>query len=170
MAARAGDREAFATLVERDGPGALRMASAILRSEADAQDAVQDAFVRAWRDLPTLRQPQRWPAWFRALTVHASIDIQRRRLRLREVDLDASAEPSEADALGGAADRDRIRRAMSQMSVDDRAVLVLRYVEDLEVPAIAATLGVRLGTAKSRLHRATMRLRASLGDPAETTP
>jgi len=164
MAARAGDRQAFATLVELEAPVALRLAGSILRSPSEAQDAVQDAFVRAWEDLPRLRDPERWTPWFRSLTVHAAIDRQRHWRRLREVDLEAQQPPAIVDTTDAMADRDRIRQALQTLSVDDRTILVLRFAEDLEVPVIASTLGIRLGTAKARLHRATMRLRAALGD------
>jgi RNA polymerase sigma-70 factor (ECF subfamily) len=90
IAARAGDRKAFAALVEADGATALRLARTILRSPDEAEDAVQEAFVRAWRDLPSLRDPARWPAWLRTLTARAAIDRYRRRRRLREVELDAA--------------------------------------------------------------------------------
>lgn len=167
MAARAGDRQAFAALVELEAPVALRLAGAILRSPSEAQDAVQDAFVRAWKDLPRLRDTERWTPWFRSLTVHAAIDRLRHRRRLREVDLDAHQPRAVVDTTDATADRDRIRQALQTLSVDDRTILILRFAEDMEVPAIANTLGIRLGTAKARLHRATTRLRAALGDGSD---
>lgn len=170
MAARAGDRQAFTTLVEHEAPVALRLARAILRSDSEAQDAVQDAFVRAWRDLHRLRDPDRWTPWFRTLTVHAAIDQYRRRRRLREVELDAAELRRVDDTSGAAGERDRLRRALGELSIDDRVILLLRFAEDLDVPAIALTLGLRLGTAKARLSRATMRLREVLDtEPGDET-
>jgi RNA polymerase sigma-70 factor, ECF subfamily len=167
MAARAGDRQAFAALIALEAPVALRLAGSILHSESEAQDAVQDAFLRAWHDLPRLRDGERWTSWFRTITVRAAVDQHRRRRRLREVDLDIQDPPAVIDPSAAAADRDRIRQAIRTLSVDDRTILILRFAEDLEVPAIAATLGIRLGTAKARLHRATMRLRVALGDRSD---
>ncbi len=167
MAARAGDRQAFAALVELEAPVALRLAGSILHSESEAQDAVQDAFVRAWHDLPHLRVTDSWTAWFRTITVRAAIDQYRRRRRLREVDLEAHDPSGIADLTAAAADREHIRQALQTLSVDDRTILILRFAEDLEVPTIAATLGLRLGTAKARLHRATMRLRTALDDTSD---
>jgi RNA polymerase sigma-70 factor, ECF subfamily len=164
MAARAGDRQAFAALVELEAPIALRLAGSILHSESEAQDAAQDAFVRAWHDLPRLRDTDSWTPWFRTIIVRSAIDRYRRLRRLREVDLDAHDTLTTSDPTGAMADRDRIRQALQRLSVDDRTILILRFTEDLEVPVIANTLGIRLGTAKARLHRATMRLRAALGD------
>jgi RNA polymerase sigma factor (sigma-70 family) len=166
MAARAGDRQAFAALVELEAPVALRLAGSILHSESEAQDAVQDAFVRAWHDLPRLRDTDSWTPWFRTITVRSAIDRYRHTRRLREVDLDAHDPPTTADLSEATADRDRIRAAMQALSVDDRTILILRFAEDLEVPVIASTLGIRLGAAKVRLHRATIRLRVALGDRA----
>jgi len=170
MAARAGDRQAFTTLIELEAPVALLLAGAILHSPSEAQDAVQDAFVRAWQDLARLRDQDRWTPWFRSLTVHAAIDLHRRRRRLREVDLDVHDAPTIGDATEATDDRDRIRQALQTLSVDDRMILILRFAEDLEVPVIATTLGIRLGTAKARLHRATMRLRDALGQWPEDGP
>ncbi len=167
MAARAGDRQAFAALVELEAPIALRLAGSILHSNSEAQDAVQDAFVRAWRDLPRLRDADSWTPWFRTITVRSAIDRYRHTRRLREIDLDAHEAPTIGDMAEGTADRDRIRQALQTLSVDDRTILILRFAEDLEVPVIANTLGIRLGTAKARLHRATMRLRAALGDGSD---
>ena len=167
MAARAGDRQAFAALVELEAPVALRLAGSILHSDNEAQDAVQDAFVRAWHDLPGLRVTDSWTAWFRTITVRAAIDQHRRRRRLHEVDLEVHDAPAISDASEATAGRDHIRQALQTLSVDDRTILILRFAEDLEVPVIATTLGIRLGTAKARLHRATMRLRVALDDASD---
>ncbi|MGH2468165.1 MAG: RNA polymerase sigma factor [Candidatus Limnocylindrales bacterium] len=180
VAARQGDEAAFASLVEMDGPGALRLARAILTTRSDAEDAVQEAFFRAWRQLPKLRDAERWSAWFRRIVVRCAIDVVRRRQRIREVaptrsisspivghDVDAAlvrADPSAAtaDLEAGVADRDLAERALARLVPEDRALLALRFLADLEVPDAAAALGLRLGTAKSRLHRLLARLRDEL--------
>jgi RNA polymerase sigma-70 factor (ECF subfamily) len=165
-AARDGDRHAFAALVEMEATTAYRLAYAILGSHSDAEDAAQDAFIRAWRDLPTLRDPARWPAWFRRLAVRAALDRARRLRRHPEITLDTTGEtgfdPLAPDEIGPLASRHELLTAMTELSADDRAIIALRYAADLEVPAAAAALGIPLGTAKSRLHRALARLRQRL--------
>ena len=160
MAAQVGSSEAFTRLIEAEAPAALRLCRAILRSEAEAQDATQEAWIRAWRDLPSLRTPGAWPAWFRRITVRAAIDRGRRRA-VREVSAErllGEAVDAVDDVSAGVGARDEMRRAFAGLSTDDRAVLALRFYADLEVPDVATALGIPLGTAKSRLHRALARL------------
>ncbi|HET7677990.1 MAG TPA: sigma-70 family RNA polymerase sigma factor [Candidatus Limnocylindrales bacterium] len=164
IAARAGDRHAFAALVEREGPAAVRLARRILGSAADAEDAAQDAFIRAWRDLPRLRDAGRWPAWFRRLVVRAALDGARRSRRGPQIVSAEVGDPAAPDSTARLAERDRVLQALASLPVGERAVLVLRYGEDLEVPDVADALSIPLGTAKSRIHRALRRLRAQLGD------
>lgn len=163
-AAARGDRHAFATLVEIESMMAYRVAYGILGSHADAEDATQDAFVRAWRDLPALRDPARWSAWLRRLVVRSAIDRARRTRRQATVRLDPAAagafDPVGPDEIAPVAAQDELLRALAGLSPDDRAVIALRFAADLEVPDVAAALGIPLGTAKSRLHRALARLRA----------
>jgi RNA polymerase sigma factor (sigma-70 family) len=167
-AAKAGDRMAFSVLLERDVALAYRAALAVLGSGDDARDAVQEASLRAWQRLPDLREPSAWPYWYRRIAVRAAIDQARQRHRGREVslptDLNNGQHPDPAPASD---ERLTILAALSRLSLDDRAVLGLRYGADLEVPDIAATLGIRLGTAKARLHRALGRLRTALGEDDE---
>ena len=165
-AAARGDRHAFATLVEIESMTAYRVAYGVLGSHAEAEDAVQDAFIRAWRDLPTLRDPARWSAWFRRLVVRSAIDRARRARRQTTVRLDPALDgafdPPGPDALGPIETSDELLRALAALSVDDRAMIALRFGADLEVPDVAAALGIPLGTAKSRLSRAVARLRAGM--------
>jgi RNA polymerase sigma factor (sigma-70 family) len=179
IAARAGDGDAFMDLVQLETPDAFRLALAILRQPFDAEDALQEAFVRAWRELPRLRDPESWPAWFRRITVNCAIDASRRKKASRIVPLGFHEPPPEADSSAGTADRDEVTRAMGHLDANDRALLALRFGHDLELPDVAAALGIPLGTAKSRLHRALGRLRKKLesvdereesrGSPSGTT-
>ncbi len=162
MAAQAGDREAFHSLVDEEGPAALRLATAILHSRSDGEDAVQDAFLRAWVDLPDLRAADRWPAWFRRLVVHAALDRARRPHRVREVGLTGQDAPGAGDIEARVADEDRVRRALAELPAADRALLVLRFVEDLDIRGVADAMKIPIGTAKSRLHRVLARVGASL--------
>lgn len=160
MAARSGDQVAFARLVDAEGPRAYRLARAILGSSLDAEEAVQEAFLHAWRELPRLRDTTSWPAWFRRITVRAAIDRGRRRPRVREIEL-GSYEPSAVpDGSLEVEARADVARALRDLPPDDRALLTLRFLDDLEIPDVAAALGIPAGTVKSRLSRLLGRLRA----------
>jgi RNA polymerase sigma factor (sigma-70 family) len=162
IAARAGDDDAFMDLVHIETPEAYRLTLAILRQPCDAEDALQEAFVRAWRELPRLRDPERWSAWFRRITVTSAIDTGRRKNARRLVSLGFHEPVPAADSSAGVAERDEVMRAVSYLNAGDRALLALRFGHDLELPDVAATLGIPLGTAKSRLHRTLGRLRKQL--------
>jgi RNA polymerase sigma-70 factor (ECF subfamily) len=161
--ARRGDHDAFAALA---GAAISRLDSAawlILRDPEQAKDAVQNALVRAWRDLPTLRDPDRFDAWLNRLVVRACID-EARRLRRHRVDVELTTLMT--PAVGGLesriADRDQLERGFLRLEPEMRAVIVLHHYLDLSLPDVAAALGIPLGTAKSRLHRALGLMRAAL--------
>jgi RNA polymerase sigma-70 factor (ECF subfamily) len=161
--ARKGDHDAFSELA---GAAISRLDAAawlMLRDIEQAKDAVQNALVRAWRDLPTLRDPDRFDAWLHRLLVHACIDEARRLRRHRlDVELTPIAVPSIVDDVSIVDDRDRLERGFLRLEPEMRAVIVLHHYLDLPLPAVAATLGIPLGTAKSRLHRALGEMRAAL--------
>src|SRR5262245_35952815 len=111
--ARRGDHDAFAELVD----GRLRRLDAaarlILRDPDLAQDAVQEALIRAWRDLPGLRDPDRFDAWLHRLTVNACLDLaRRRRRRVIEVELSPIDSPMVPDSSGAFAERERLDAAL----------------------------------------------------------
>ena len=161
--ARKGDHDAFAELA---GAAISRLDGAawlMLLDVEQAKDAVQNTLVRAWRDLPTLRDPERFVAWLHRLLVHACIDEARRLRRHRfDVDLTSISVPSIVDDVSTVEDRDRLERGFLRLDPELRAVIVLHHYLDLPMPAVAATLGIPLGTAKSRLHRALNEMRAAL--------
>lgn len=161
-AARNGDRHAFADLVDLESREAIGLCLAILRNQPDAEDAAQEAFVRAWRQLPSLRDPDLWGGWFRRLTVSAAIDYHRRRRNGNLVPLDGQEPPPLPDTQHALAARDETRRLVARLDGKDQALLVLRFGYDLELPQVAEALGIPVGTAKSRLHRTLARLRAEL--------
>ena len=166
-----GDHDAFAVLVDASIARLEAVARLVLRDPELARDAVQEAYLRAWRDLPGLRDPHRFDAWLHRLTVNACLDAARRRSRRPiEVELTPIRPPSVADDTGVVADRDALDRGFRRLSTDHRAVLVLHYYLGLSVPAIAETLDVPLGTAQSRLGRALASLRVALGDDAPPEP
>ena len=169
--ARQGEHDAFAelagaTISRLDGAAWL-----ILRDTEQAKDAVQNCLVRAWRDLPTLRDPDRFDAWLHKLLVRACID-EARRVRRHRVDVELTAlEVPTSERLDSAiADRDQLERGFLRLDPEMRAVIVLHHYLDLPLPTVAATLGIPLGTAKSRLHRALGLLRAALDADARTSP
>lgn len=159
--ARDGDRDAFASIAAESIDRLFATARAVLRDSDRAQDATQEALVRCWRDLPTLRDVDRFEAWLRRLLMHAITDEIRRGRRfdakVRLIREDDVVEPAAAYE-----ERDRLDRAFRRLSVDHRAVLVLHHLQGLPLPEVAEALGIPLGTAKSRLHYATDAVRASL--------
>ena len=160
--AMAGDRSAFACLLEQGASSAYRAALAIARSPEEAQDVIQDAAIKAWQELPRLRAADAWPAWFRRITVRIALDERRHARHLREIRLSDPISPDLGLASLDSDDQLDLLAAFSRLSANDRAILALRYHLDLTVPDVADALGIRLGTAKARLSRAVGRLRAEL--------
>lgn len=161
--ARQGDHDAFAALA---GAAISRLDSAawlILRDTEQAKDAAQNALVRAWRDLPALRDPDRFDAWLHKLLVRACID-EARRLRRHRVDLELTNLDlhTTAGIESAIADRDQLERGFVRLTPEMRAVIVLHHYLDLPLPEVAASLAIPLGTAKSRLHRALGLMRSAL--------
>ena len=162
--AAAGDSDAFAALAAPRLDRLFATASLILRDRGRAEDAVQDALVRAWRDLRSLRDPGRFDAWLRRLVVNACRDQSRRHRRHEaNIRLLPDHDRPTADASGTLADSDAIERGLAELSTDHRAVIVHHYFLDLSLPEIADALGIPVGTAKSRLHHARNALRAAIG-------
>jgi RNA polymerase sigma-70 factor (ECF subfamily) len=162
--AQRGDHEAFDALATGAYHRLYAVARRILRDPYAAEDAVQEALVRAWRDLRSLRDRDRFDAWVHRLLVHACMD-QARRTRRRPVEVgEIEIEPAEPrDDVGRLADRDELERAFLQLSVEHRAVLVLTHYVGLPAPEVARTLGIPPGTVYSRLHYATRQMRTILG-------
>jgi RNA polymerase sigma factor (sigma-70 family) len=158
-----GDHDAFAQLVDASIARLEAVARLILRDPELARDAVQDAYIRAWRDLPGLRDPARFDAWLQRLTVNASIDlVRRRRRRPIEVDLEPITPAAVNDESGQIGDRDMLERGFRRLKPDQRAILVLHYYLGMPASAVAETLEIPFGTAQSRLHRALSELRAAI--------
>jgi RNA polymerase sigma-70 factor (ECF subfamily) len=168
--AQRGDHDAFATLA---GAAFTRLDGAarlILRDGDLARDAVQDALVRAWRDLPGLRDPERFDAWLYRLTVNACLDIARRRRRRPiEVEITPTTSPVVGDIATVVADRDLLDDALRRLDPEWRAVVVLHHYLGMPLPDVSAALGIPLGTAKSRLHRSLAAMRATIDGPDVAT-
>ncbi|HEX5826194.1 MAG TPA: sigma-70 family RNA polymerase sigma factor [Candidatus Limnocylindrales bacterium] len=164
-----GDHDAFAVLATSAAARLDAAARLILRDGELARDAVQDALIRAWRDLPGLRDPDRFDAWLHRLLVNACLDIARRRRRRPiEVEISALGEPSTTvDEARRLADRDLVERALARLDPEHRALVVMHYYLGYPLPDAASSLGLSLPAAKSRLHRAMGALRRVLAvDPA----
>lgn len=169
--ARRGDHDAFAALLHATIGRLEAVARLVLRDVELAHDAVQDAYIRAWRDLPGLRDPDRFEAWMHKLTVNACLDATRRRRRRPiEVELTPIAPVTIPDESMALAQRDELERGFQRLTTEHRAVLVLHYYVGMSVPALAATLGIPLGTAQSRLGRALVALRLAMGTEPDTEP
>lgn len=161
--AMAHDHDAFSELARGMVDRLYAVARLILRESDAAEDATQEAILMAWRDIAALRDPDRFEAWTRRLLVNAcyrELERQRRRARA-EVHVDA-IEPSVPDASEHLADRDQLERGFRRLPPDQRALLVLHYHLGMPLAETAVTLGLPLGTVKSRLHRSTRALRATL--------
>ena len=167
--AQEGDREAFAALVHLTSDRLYALASRILRDNDLAEDALQGALIAAWRQLPALRDPDRFEAWVRKVLVHACYAEARRRrawtTNVRVLPVDGPAGP---DDLISVVDRDALDRAFRRLTVEQRAVFVLHHHQGLPLVEIAETLGIPAGTARSRLHYATRVLRAAIDADART--
>jgi RNA polymerase sigma-70 factor (ECF subfamily) len=162
--AQRGDRDAFAVLVRTHGDRLFGVARRILREIDLADDAVQQALVIAWRELPRLREPDRFEAWLIRILVRICFETSRasRRASVHVVPLDGVVEPTTADPLVSIAERDQLERAFHRLPPEQRAILVLRHYLGLEPTEIAETLGIPPGTARSRLHYAHREMRAAL--------
>ena len=170
--ARLGDEEAFASLTESLVDRFHAVARNILRDPALADDAVQAALVRVWRDLPRLREPQRFEAWTYRLLVNACYSEARRARRWTpSIRGRPGSEPMTADGTGLVADRDELERGFRRLPMDQRAVVVLHHYLDLSREESAEVLGIPLGTVHSRLRTAMRLLRSALdadGRPASS--
>jgi RNA polymerase sigma-70 factor (ECF subfamily) len=158
-----GDRDAFASLAASIVDRCYALAYRILRDPDRAQDATQQALLGAWRDLATLRDPDRFDAWLHRLVVHACYAEargQRRwaaRVRVLQVD-----PPTSPDVARSVAARDDLEHAFRGLTPEQRAVVVLHHHLGYPLTEIAATLGIPVGTARSRLHYAVRHLRTVL--------
>ena len=165
-----GEVEAFDVLLRPRLERLCRMAVAITRSEADARDAVQDASIQAWRQLPTLRDRTRFDPWLAQIVVNACRGLLRsqKRRRVREIEVQDTADEfgevqaSNLDAPDAIADTQAVQRAFLQLEPDARALITLHYVDQQPLAEIAGMLGIPLGTVKWRLFRARRILDAAL--------
>lgn len=160
--ARHGDVEAFGQLAEGHVRRLRTVAWLILRDHDLAEDAVQEALVRCWRQLPKLRDIERFDAWLTRILVRAASDEAERHRRFRAGVREIAMEPAEAGGIPAVGDREQLDRGFRRLSVEHRAVVVLHHYADMTLSEIAAALDVRPGTIRSRYHYAIATLRAEL--------
>jgi RNA polymerase sigma-70 factor (ECF subfamily) len=161
--AQHSDQQAFETLAVRVYPRLYRVALGMLHDRHSAEDATQQALVAMWRYLPRLRDPNSFDGWSYRLLVRACCDEAKRQPGwMPETAMRWDAEPVAADDYLGVVRRDQLERAFPRLSVEQRAVIVLRYMLDLPLQQVAEALDVSVGTVGSRLNRALKALRAAL--------
>jgi RNA polymerase sigma-70 factor (ECF subfamily) len=175
-AVRSGDAEALAALVRRHQTALYRAALQVVREPSDAQDVVQETFVRVYRGTAGFRGLGSVRAWLYRIAVNLAVDLLRRRRREMVGPVEESGDAAAADPLDEALRRERaaaVRRAVESLPPHYRLPLVLREWHDLSYEEIAAVLGIPVGTVRSRLHAGREALRRDLarmwrgeGDPS----
>ena len=172
--AKRGDMDAYEVLVRRHQTSAFRTAYFVAGSTGDAEDAAQEAFVKAFRALDRFKPGSAFRPWLLAIVANEARDRlrsssrrERLALRLGEGRLEGDAAPSPEQAALARVDKEALLEALSHLSENDRLVIAYRYFLELSEKDMAVALGVRPGTVKSRLARALGRLRTHL--PEEVT-
>ena len=170
LRAKDGDADAFTELVKLSAPRLRGVAQLILHDSDRAKDAVQEAFIAAWKDMRALRDPDAWDAWLRRLTVRTCYRLAKRERRRTTVEVNVT--PAEgmmtaSDASADVAEREWVLTEIGRLDIDQRSVIALHYYLDLPMREVAEILDIPFGTAASRLHRGLENLRASMrGHPA----
>ena len=167
--AQGGDSEAFDALARSVGDRCMAIAVRILRDSTRAEDAVQAALIVAWRELRTLRDPERFEPWLhRILTNECYAEARRSRRWSANVRLLPVPGDWDTGDILAINDRDQLERAFRRLTLEQRSVLVFHHYVGLPLTEVAVRLDIPIGTAKSRLHHATSALRASLEADART--
>ncbi len=167
--AQRGDQRAFETLTAADHARLFRVAHGVLGDPHLAEDATQQAFLDIWQNIPRLRDPAKFEAWSYRLLVHACYaEAKRRPDWVQYEDVPPGRAPMTGENYSSVVERERLGRAFERISVDHRAVVVLRYLIDMPPDQIAEALGIPRRTVYSRLKRAMPALRAAL--EADTRP
>jgi RNA polymerase sigma-70 factor, ECF subfamily len=159
--AQQGDTESFRSLVYGCADRLYAIAYRILRDPDLAEDALQQALIALWKDLPGLRDPARFGGWSYRLVVHATYREARRERRWTAQVRQITSEPGVDDTVAGVIDRDEIEQLFRHLTPEHRAVLVLHYFVGQPISEVAETLGIPTGTAGSRLHYALRHLHAA---------
>jgi RNA polymerase sigma-70 factor (ECF subfamily) len=161
--------EAFSLLDEARLLQGYRLATLILRDRDEAEDATHEAIVRAWSNWATLRDRDRFDAWFDRILVNVCRNRMRHTRTIRVVALDDAFTVAATDMHGATTARLVLEPAFDRLSPEQRIIVVLRYWRDLSVEQIAERLGIPAGTVKSRLHYALKSLRAAIESSEEAS-
>jgi RNA polymerase sigma-70 factor (ECF subfamily) len=173
--AQSGETEAFRILVERSSVNMYRLAYDLMGNKFDAEDVVQEAYIKAYRSLHQFRGDAKWSSWLYRITVNLCYDHHKSKSRKMieyrgELQEDETMETSNAmptnfspyDSLEASVIREHIEQALQKLSTRERAVFVLRHYHDLPIKQIAGTLGISEGTTKSLLFRSIQKLQQQL--------
>lgn len=164
-----GDEAAFDALIERIGDQLHSVARRILRDPYLAEDATQRALLETWRNLPLLRDPDRFEAWSYRLLVNAChFEARRERRHRGTLRLLESDEPVTRDPASSIVIRHELDRAFRELGVEHRTVVVLVHYVGMSAIEVAAAMGTPVGTVRSRLHYALKSMRAALEADART--
>ena len=162
-----GDHDAFEAVVRASAGRLYGIAYRILRDSELANDALQEALVKVWDDLPQLRDPDRYDAWAARITCRCCYRLAKHERRfLRPTPIEPR--PDTTAFMAEVADQDEMERGFRRLSPEHRAVLVLHFYLGLTLGEVADTLDIPPGTVGSRLHYATRSLRAALESEART--
>ena len=175
--ARAGDREAFRVLVEKHSRNVFRLAFRMTRNEEDAEDVVQETFLKAYSNLPRFAGRSEFSTWIHSIAAHCALDLLRRRVPREERTRPLEAEAFVAAASDASPERNvfgseigsRVARSLERLSVMERSAFVLRHFEGRSIEEIGQTLGVKTGAAKNCVFRAVAKLRQDLGSLVEAS-
>lgn len=165
---RAGDREAFGKLVERHRRTVYALALQRGFQQAEADDVAQEVFVKAFKNLSALSDPELFSRWLYGIASHVAADaVRNRRRRKDDIAMDASTEPAIeprwSETGAGTFESERVMRALSELPEEQRLALTLRYLEGLSPKDIAERLGEPRGTVRSRLHHGLQMLQTAFG-------
>ena len=160
---QAGDQRAFDALTLVDSPRLFRVALGILRDRSHAEDATQQAYLDIWRNIRRLRDPAKFEVWSYRLLVHACYaEAKRGAPKVGEVEPLSEDIVSTSDEYRNVVDRDQLERAFKRMSLDYRAVIVMRHLIGMTPEEVAEALSIPRQTVYSRLRRAEASLRSAL--------
>ena len=168
--ARGGDERAFEALTITWHPRLFRLAHGILRDPVLAEDAAQRAFLETWRRLPRLKELERFEGWVTGHLVRACRSLDAGRRAVDDSDGTVAGDVFGLDPLGSFVDRDQLSRGFRQLDFDDRAVLVLRYLGQLDDDAAGLALALKAESLEARVEAALQNLGRWLDGEAATAP
>ena len=178
---RAGDTETFQVLVERHSHAVFRLAYRMTGNEEDAEDVVQETFLRAFRRLNQFAGQASFAVWLHRIAANCSLDLLRQRRRqatagvLRSphppetLDLLPGPTPTPDRAMANAETQQQVQTALDALSPQERAAFVLRHFENRSIADISAALGLRVSAAKHSVFRAVQKMRQALAPTLNST-